>query len=48
MFEMGKIDILAVLMSRRDEAQLRLKHLDLAEREWDLMANWTELTGSVP
>ncbi len=48
MFEMGKIDILAVLVSRRDEALLRLKHLDLAEREWERMADWAELTGAVP
>lgn len=48
MFEMGKVDILSVLVSRRDEAQLRLKQLDLAEREWDLLADWAELTGVVP
>jgi cobalt-zinc-cadmium efflux system outer membrane protein len=48
MFEMGKVDILSVLVSRRDEALLRLKQLDLAEREWDLIADWAELTGVVP
>jgi outer membrane protein, heavy metal efflux system len=48
MFEMGKIDILAVLVSRRDEAVLRLKQLDLAQRQWELMAAWGELTGAVP
>jgi cobalt-zinc-cadmium efflux system outer membrane protein len=48
MFEMGKVDILSVLVSRRDESLLRLKQLDLAEREWDLLADWTELTGVAP
>jgi outer membrane protein, heavy metal efflux system len=48
MFEMGKVDILSVLVSRRDEALLRLKQLDLAEREWELLADWAELTGVVP
>jgi outer membrane protein TolC len=48
MFEMGKVDILSVLVSRRDEATLRLKQLDLAAKEWELMADWTELTGVTP
>lgn len=48
MFEMGKVDILSVLVSRRDEALLRLKQLDLAERGWELLADWAELTGVVP
>lgn len=48
MFEMGKVDILSVLVSRRDEAMLRLKQLDLAAREWELTAAWTELTGATP
>ncbi len=48
MFSMGKIDILSVLVSRRDEALLRLKHLDLAEQEWSLLGNWVELSGALP
>jgi outer membrane protein, heavy metal efflux system len=48
MFQMGKIDILSVLVSRRDEALLRLRKLDLAEQEWGLVADWVELSGAVP
>lgn len=48
MFQMGKIDILSVLVSRRDEALLRLRHLDLAEQEWELVADWAELSGAMP
>lgn len=48
MFEMGKIDTLAVLVSRRDESLLQLRRFDFAAREWELMADWIELTGVVP
>ena len=48
MFQMGKIDILSVLVSRRDEVLLRLKRLDLAEQEWSLVADWVELSGVMP
>jgi cobalt-zinc-cadmium efflux system outer membrane protein len=48
MFKAGKVDLLAVMVSRRDEALLRLRHLDLAEHEWELLASWTMLTGDLP
>jgi outer membrane protein TolC len=48
MFQMGKIDILSVLVSRRDEVLLRLRNLDLAEQEWALVADWVELSGVMP
>jgi outer membrane protein TolC len=48
MFQMGKIDILSVLVSRRDEALLRLRHLDMAEQEWSLLGDWVELSGALP
>jgi cobalt-zinc-cadmium efflux system outer membrane protein len=48
MFRSGKTDILSVLVSRRDEANLRLRHLDLAEHEWALLADWAELTSELP
>jgi cobalt-zinc-cadmium efflux system outer membrane protein len=48
LFTAGKLELLAVIVSRRDEALLRLRHLDLAEREWELLAAWTDLTGKLP
>ena len=48
MFQMGKIDILSVLVSRRDEVLLRLRNLDLVEQEWALVADWVELSGVMP
>ena len=48
MFRFGKIDMLGLLVSRRDEALLQLSRLDLAEQEWNLAAVWAELTGEVP
>jgi outer membrane protein TolC len=48
LFSAGKVDLLAVMVSRRDEALLRLRHLDLAEREWELLAYWVKLSGELP
>jgi cobalt-zinc-cadmium efflux system outer membrane protein len=48
LFSAGKVDLLAVMVSRRDEALLRLRHLDLAEREWELLSYWVKLSGELP
>lgn len=44
----GKEDLLTVIVSRRQLAELRLRRLDLAARAWALVAELVELTGVTP
>lgn len=48
MRRLGKGEFLAVLTSRRDLALLRLRHLDLVERQWELSGSVAALTGRTP
>ncbi len=48
MFRAGKADLVSVLIARRDLALLRLTHLELAEHQWLLAAQWVEVTGKLP
>jgi outer membrane protein TolC len=41
----GKGELLAVLTSRRDLALVQLRRLELATREWNLLAELTAITG---
>jgi cobalt-zinc-cadmium efflux system outer membrane protein len=43
----GKGELLAVLTSRRDLALVQLRRLELATREWDLLAELTAITGKI-
>jgi outer membrane protein TolC len=45
MRRLGKGEFLAVLTSRRDLALLRLRHLDLIERQWELTSREAAITG---
>lgn len=44
----GKDDWFVVLISRRDQAMLRLQRLDLLERQWSLLGEMVQLTGELP
>lgn len=44
----GKSDYLAVLIARRDVTNLTLQRVDLALREWMVLADWVEWTGKLP
>jgi cobalt-zinc-cadmium efflux system outer membrane protein len=44
----GKGDWLSVLVSRRELSALSLRHLELLDRAWLLVAELVELTGEVP
>jgi cobalt-zinc-cadmium efflux system outer membrane protein len=44
----GKGDWLSVLVSRRDLSALSLRHLDLLDRKWLVLAEIVELTGGLP
>jgi outer membrane protein, heavy metal efflux system len=48
MQQAGKIDLLSVVVARRDLYVLRLRRLELAERAWGLLGDWVELTGKLP
>ncbi|MBI5607717.1 MAG: hypothetical protein HY902_02435 [Deltaproteobacteria bacterium] len=41
----GKGDWMAVLLARRNLAEVELRHLDLAERRWSLRGEWVAATG---
>lgn len=41
----GKSDWTAVLLARRNVAELELRHLDLVERRWAIRGEWAALTG---
>lgn len=41
----GKGDWMAVLLARRNLAEVELRHLDLAERRWNLRGEWVAATG---
>lgn len=41
----GKGDWMAVLLARRNLAEVELRHLDLAERRWTLRGDWVAATG---
>jgi cobalt-zinc-cadmium efflux system outer membrane protein len=43
----GKGELLAVLTSRRDLALVQLRRLELATREWNLLAELTAITGRI-
>jgi outer membrane protein TolC len=44
----GKGDWLTVLVSRRDLSALSLRHLELLDRTWVVLADLVEMTGEVP
>jgi outer membrane protein TolC len=44
----GKGDWLTVLVSRRDLSALSLRHLELLDRTWAVLAELAEMTGEVP
>lgn len=44
----GKDDWFVVLITRRDQAMLRLQRLDLLERQWSLLGEMVQLTGELP
>jgi outer membrane protein TolC len=44
----GKGDWLTVLVSRRDLSALSLRHLELLDRTWFVLAELVEMTGEVP
>jgi cobalt-zinc-cadmium efflux system outer membrane protein len=44
----GKDDWFVVLISRRDQAMLRLQRLDLLDRQWSLLGEMVQLTGELP
>lgn len=44
----GKSDLLSVLVTRRDLAFLRVRALELTQREWVALADLVELTGDTP
>ncbi|HET9954067.1 MAG TPA: TolC family protein [Polyangiaceae bacterium] len=44
----GKTDLLSVVVARRDLYVLRLRRLEIAERNWELLGEWVELTGRLP
>jgi outer membrane protein TolC len=44
----GKADYLPVLIARREVTSLSLRRIDLSQREWDLLGEWVEYTGSLP
>jgi len=44
----GKDDWFIVLMTRRDQAMLKLQSLDLIERQWWLLGELVHLTGDLP
>jgi cobalt-zinc-cadmium efflux system outer membrane protein len=45
---MGKNEYVTVLVARREVTSLTQRRIDLSEREWELLANWVELTGKLP
>jgi cobalt-zinc-cadmium efflux system outer membrane protein len=44
----GKTDLLSVIVARRDLYLLKLRRLEIAQRSWQLLGDWVELTGKVP
>lgn len=44
----GKLELLAVLVSRRELANLSLKRLDLFEESWLLVRDYVKITGELP
>jgi outer membrane protein TolC len=44
---LGKSDYLAVLLARRELTSLAQRRVELNERQWDLYAEWVQLTGKL-
>jgi outer membrane protein TolC len=47
-YEAGKVELLSVLLVRRELSTLALRRLELFDRSWELVGDYVEIAGDLP